>query len=89
MNEWTVVGVIVTMVGLIVAVTKPMLNLNTSIVKLTEEMANLISGLEAFKKRYVENLNELKTTDKEMQSQIDNHEIRIVKLENSENRKGG
>lgn len=86
MTEWTVVGVIVTLVGLIVAIVKPLLTLNGSIVKLTEEVGNILSGLEAFKKRYVENLTELKTADKKMQEKLDNHEVRIVKLE--EHRKG-
>lgn len=88
MNEWTVVAVITTLIGLIVSITKPMLNLNTSIVKLTQEVSNIVSGLEAFKKRYVENLNDLKTADKEMQDQLENHEIRIVKLEDHQ-KKGG
>lgn len=86
MTEWTVVGVMVTLVGLIVAIVKPLLTLNGSIVKLTEEVGNILSGLEAFKKRYVENLTELKTADKKMQEKLDNHEVRIVKLE--EHRKG-
>lgn len=86
MTEWTVVGVIVTLVGLIVAIVKPLLTLNGSIVRLTEEVGNILSGLEAFKKRYVENLTELKTADKKMQEKLDNHEVRIVKLE--EHRKG-
>lgn len=86
MTEWTVVGVMVTLVGLIVAIVKPLLTLNGSIVKLTEEVGNILSGLEAFKKRYVENLTELKTADKKMQEKLDNHEVRIVKLE--ERRKG-
>jgi hypothetical protein len=86
MTEWTVVGVMVTLVGLIVAIVKPLLTLNGSIVRLTEEVGNILSGLEAFKKRYVENLTELKTADKKMQEKLDNHEVRIVKLE--EHRKG-
>lgn len=86
MTEWTVVGVMVTLVGLIVAIVKPLLTLNGSIVKLTEEVGNILNGLEAFKKRYVENLTELKTADKKMQEKLDNHEVRIVKLE--EHRKG-
>lgn len=86
MTEWTVVGVMVTLVGLIVAIVKPLLTLNGSIVRLTEEVGNILSGLEAFKKRYVENLTELKTADKKMQEKLDNHEVRIVKLE--ERRKG-
>ena len=86
MTEWTVVGVIVTLAGLIVAIVKPLLTLNGSIVRLTEEVGNILSGLEGFKKRYVENLTELKTADKKMQEKLDNHEVRIVKLE--ERRKG-
>ena len=36
MNEWGVVGVIVTLVGLAVAIIKPIVQLNTNIVRLTD-----------------------------------------------------
>ena len=35
MNEWGVVGVIVTLIGLAAAIIKPIVQLNTNIVKLT------------------------------------------------------
>lgn len=48
MNEWTVVTVIVTLVGLGAAVIRPLISLNTSITRLTaivNELEKSISGL--------------------------------------------
>ena len=41
MNEWGVVGVIVTLVGLAAAIIKPIVQLNTNIVKLTDAVEGL------------------------------------------------
>lgn len=41
MNEWGVVGVIVTLVGLAVAIIKPIVQLNTNIVRLTDAVDGL------------------------------------------------
>ena len=81
MTEWGVVGVLVVLIGLIASIVKPMLTLNTSIVQLTTKLASLTQGLDDFKKRYVDNLHELKDADKHMNDKIDDHENRITKLE--------
>lgn len=81
MSEWGVVGVLVALVGLISAVTAPLIKLNSSIVALTNQVQNILDGLGEFKKRYVDNLNELKAADGEMQGRLDDHEHRITVLE--------
>lgn len=83
MSEWGVVGVLVALVGLISAVTAPLIKLNSSIVALTNQVQNILDGLGEFKKRYVDNLNELKAADGEMQGRLDDHEHRITVLESS------
>ena len=89
MSEWGVVGVLVALVGLISAVTAPLIKLNSSIVALTNQVENILDGLGEFKKRYVDNLNELKAADGEMQGRLDDHEHRITVLETSDKRRGG
>lgn len=48
MNEWGVIGVLVTLVGLGVAIVTPIIKLNTSITKLTV----LLDGLKGDQSRY-------------------------------------
>ena len=80
-TEWGVVGVIIALVGLLAAVVKPIINLNASIVKLTDQVANILSGLEEFKKRYTSHLNELRAADEKQQKELNDHESRICVLE--------
>ena len=68
--EWIVVGVIVTLIGLVTAIVTPMLKLNTSITTLTTKMAQLIAIQEKNEKKHEGYDNEL-----------EDHEIRITVLE--------
>lgn len=45
MNEWTVVGVIVVLLGLLGTVTAPMIKLNTTLTKLNDKFETLDSKL--------------------------------------------
>lgn len=47
MTEWAVVGVIVTLIGLIAAVVKPLITLNTTLTKLTDSVATLDKNITA------------------------------------------
>ena len=68
--EWQIVTTIITLVSFGVAVIKPMLKLNSSIVKLTDAVENLeLSG------------SEIKTIVKEHENKLDDHEKRIIILE--------
>ena len=47
MTEWAVVGVIVTLIGLIAAVVKPLITLNTTLTKLVDSVATLDKNITA------------------------------------------
>ena len=81
MNEWNVVTVIITIIGLIVTVGTPALKLNSSITSLTSELKTLIKGLDEFKDRYKEQLKALNDKDDGMETAIRDHEGRISSLE--------
>lgn len=57
MSEWGVIGVLVTLVGLGVAIVTPIIKLNTSITKLTV----LLDGLKSDQSRYEERNHETHT----------------------------
>ncbi len=68
--EWQIVTTIITLVSFGVAVIKPILKLNSSIVKLTDAVESLeLNG------------SEIKTIVKEHESKLDDHEKRIIILE--------
>ena len=81
MNEWSVVLVIISLVGLGAAIIKPILSLNTAIVKLTEavkelqkDMADFVNGNHNSHVRIHERIDGCNEA-------IRNHENRIEKLE--------
>lgn len=82
--EWTVVTVIVALVGLFAAVAGPIIRLNATIVKLTTQMETFMQGLAEFKKRYTNQMNDCKRTHEELYDKVDNHEHRITVLEATE-----
>lgn len=79
--EWTVVTVIIALIGLLIAVGTPIIKLNSTIVKLTVQMQNFMEGLDAFKERYTNQMNTCKQTHDELFDKVDNHEHRITVLE--------
>lgn len=71
--EWQIVTTIITLVSFGVAVIKPILKLNSSIVKLTDAVESLeLNG------------SEIKTIVKEHESKLDDNEKRIIILEQKE-----
>ena len=69
--EWQIVTVIITLISFGTAIIKPMLKLNSSIVKLTDAVENLeLNG------------SEIKDIVKEHENKLDDHEKRIIILEN-------
>lgn len=71
--EWQIVTTIITLVSFGFAVIKPILKLNSSIVKLTDAVESLeLNG------------SEIKTIVKEHESKLDDHEKRIIILEQKE-----
>lgn len=47
MTEWAVVGVIITLLGLVAAVVKPLVSLNTTLTKLSDSVATLDKNITA------------------------------------------
>lgn len=79
--EWTVVTVIIALLTLITGIITPIIKLNTTIAKLTSQMGSFIKGLEDFKVRYTNQIDEFKAAHTDLYSKIDGHEHRITKLE--------
>lgn len=87
-NEWGVVGVIVTLVGLAVAIIKPIVQLNTNIVRLTDAVDGLKkahtkieeANAEEHKKLH-ERINHRKKENEELDDRVTDHENRISILE--------
>lgn len=68
--EWQIVTTIITLVSFGVAIIKPILKLNSSIVKLTDAVESLeLNG------------SEIKDIVKEHENKLDDHEKRIIILE--------
>lgn len=88
MNEWGVVGVIVTLIGLAVAIIKPIVQLNTNIVKLTDAVDGLKKAngkLEETNaeehKQLHERINHRKKENEALDNRVSDHENRISILE--------
>lgn len=88
MTEWGVVGVIIALVGLVMTVVKPLLTLNTSIVKLTARMESVSRGLDELNDRNTENHKRIWDRMDEHRDTLNDHERRIDHLENAEHQKG-
>lgn len=68
--EWQIVTTIITLVSFGVAIIKPILKLNSSIVKLTDAVESLeLNG------------SEIKTIVKENEDKLEDHEKRLIILE--------
>ena len=74
MSEWGVITVIIALIGLVTTVAKPLLNLNTSIVKLTSKLEGMTEDLHDLTERNA------KSHDR-MWKKLDEHETRINDLE--------
>ena len=92
MNEWTVITVIIALVGLGVTIGGPLLKLNTSITTLTvalgdlrEEVNKNTADIADNKKENHESHKRLWEHEGKQDKQIANHEGRISVLEKKEN----
>lgn len=89
MTEYQVIGVIVTLVGLGVAIITPIIKLNTNIVRLTVAVDDLNAAHskmdrdnEAAHKQLHERINHRKKENEELDERVSDHERRIGILEN-------
>lgn len=88
MNEWGVVGVLIALAGFGVTVVKPLLALNTSIVKLTTRLDQVMERLEAVSERNTRSHDRLWKKNEEQDAALDDHEHRIIVLETHKGRGG-
>lgn len=84
MTEWGVVGVIIALVGLGATILKPMLTLNSSIVRLTERMEHVSSELNELNEKNNQNHKRIWDRIDEHGDSLKDHERRIDHLENLE-----
>lgn len=82
--EWTVVGVIVTLVGLGAAVVPPIIKLNTSIVKLTDSNVQLSERIDAMKESNTSDHRRIWNAVEKNTEHIGDHETRLSVLEHKE-----
>lgn len=81
MNEYTVVVVLVTLVGLFFTVGKPILNLNTNIVELGAAVKSLQKTVDKLEQKQDEDNKKVWDRLDRGDRKLDNHETRITKLE--------
>lgn len=79
--EWTVVGVIVTLVGLAASIVAPIIKLTKTITQLTVVMDGLRETVEANRKDNKASHERIWDHNKEQDDTISNHETRITVLE--------
>ena len=89
MTEWGVVGVIIALAGLGATVVKPLLSLNTSIVKLTTRLEHMTDDLHELTERNSKSHDRLWAKNDAQDRRLDNHELRIVSLEQEHDGEGG
>jgi len=81
MTEWTVVLVVIALIGLIATVVPPIVKLNNSITKLTTCFESLTIELKEFKRKNDDSHDKLWNTVNEHDDKINNHDTRITVLE--------
>lgn len=81
MNEWGVFGVIVALVGFVVAVGTPVIKLNTTITKLIERLNNFGDGLEELTAKNTKSHERIWKHNDDQDEKINDHETRIRVLE--------
>ena len=79
--EWEIVTVIITLVGLLATVTKPILNLTKTITKLNHTCQNLEEKMERFENHNHDSHVKIWAHNDKQDEQIINHENRISMLE--------
>jgi len=81
MPEWTVVTVIVTLVGLFAAIIKPLINLNTTLTTLITELKALRNDFKEHTEDNSASHRRLRGAVDDLDARIDNHEVRLTIVE--------
>ena len=81
MTEWSIVTVIIALVGLIVTAAKPLMQVNSTMVHLSEQMQSLTDKLSDFSERNTKSHERIWKHNDEQDAVLDDHEHRITVLE--------
>lgn len=81
MTEWTVIGVLIALVGLIGAVVGPVVKLNTSITRLAVTMDGMDASLKELTDKNTKSHQRLWDKNDQQDKQLADHEYRIKTLE--------
>ncbi|MGI5935752.1 MAG: hypothetical protein ACOX7I_02955 [Oscillospiraceae bacterium] len=81
MEEWTVVTVIAVLVGLMTSVVKPIINLNGSIIRLTETVNTLQKNIAGLAAKNSETHEKLWKKNDEQDMRLNQHETRLQIME--------
>ena len=81
MNEWTVVTVIVALVGLFMAVGAPIIRQTKTMTKLDTTMETLSEKITQLEEKNTDAHRRIWDHNEEQDKQLHDHDIRIVKLE--------
>ena len=84
MTEWGIVGVILVLITLVSAIAKPLLTLNTSIVRLTSRMEAFGDNLQKLTADNTKSHERLWAHNDEQDKQLGDHELRISVLEHQD-----
>ena len=84
MTEWGIVGVIIVLITLVSAIAKPLLTLNTSIVRLTARMEAFGENLQKLTADNTKSHERLWAHNDEQDKQLGDHELRISVLEHQD-----
>jgi predicted nucleic acid-binding Zn-ribbon protein len=87
MTEWTVVTVVIALTGLVLTVVRPVVNLNTSITKLTDAVSTLQENLKEFMTRNADSHDKLWKHNDSQDTVLSDHETRLQIIEKTS--KGG
>lgn len=80
MTEWTIVCVLISLIGLISAIVKPLTNLTKSITELTVIVGGLKDGLADQKSAADEEHKKIWDHNKEQDDKLQEHEAKLIKL---------
>ena len=79
--EWQVVGVLITLLGLLTAVVTPVVRLNSSITKLNTTMEHITKEVDGLKTDNHDSHKRLWDKNEEQDKALNDHETRITTLE--------
>lgn len=93
MNEWAVVGVIITLVTFIIAITKPLISLTKAITELSVVVGNLQDRAKTQEKNSHDAHRRLWKHNEEQDGKIEKNKVKIaeheIKIEQLQRAKGG